>query len=297
MAHPLRVRINDLSFFTVFADCLNFSEAARQLHISQPALHVKIRKLSEQMDAVLYRRFGRQLRLTPQGELVARFGREMQAGAQALAQRLHHGAGSEPVVLAAGTGAYMYLLGVAVQRYLRGQRAPLRLLTLDRDQSIQALLSGKAQLAVAPADTLPAEITAQHIATVGQSLVLPRNHPLTRKREIRLHDLEGCRLVVPPAGQPHRAMLARLLQAAGVNWEVAVETSGWELIMRFVQMDAGLAVVNACCIPPKGLVSIPVPELPVLKFQLLRLRGGALGEDAKTLQDLLLAETAGWRNA
>jgi DNA-binding transcriptional LysR family regulator len=92
-------------------------------------------------------------------------------------------------------------------------------------------------------------------------------------------------------------MQARLLQSAGVRWEVAVETSGWELIMRFVQMGAGLAVVNACCVPPRGLVTIPVPELPVLNFQLLRLRGHTLGEDAGALQELLLAETASWRKS
>lgn len=114
MPHPLRIRVDDLAFFTTFADCLSFSKAARQLHISQPALHVKVRKLSEQLDTVLYRRFGRQLQLTPQGELVARFGRDMRSYAQGLAETLRTGASHEPVVLAAGTGAYMYLLGSAV---------------------------------------------------------------------------------------------------------------------------------------------------------------------------------------
>jgi len=51
-----RINLDALQSFAVFADCLNFSHAAQTLHISQPALHVKVRKLGEQLDRVLYRR-------------------------------------------------------------------------------------------------------------------------------------------------------------------------------------------------------------------------------------------------
>jgi LysR family transcriptional regulator, low CO2-responsive transcriptional regulator len=292
---PLRVRVDDLAFFTVFAECLSFSEAARQLHISQPALHVKIRKLSEQLDTVLYRRFGRQLRLTPHGELVARCAREMQSQAQSLVETLRTGSSHEPVVLGAGTGAYMYLLGAAVQRYLKEASVPLRLLTLDRDQAVQAVMEGKAHLAVTPLETLPGEAESEPLASVGQVLVIPRAHPLANRKKVSLKDLRGCRLVVPNPGQPHREMLGRMLQSAGVPWEIAVETAGWELMMRFVQLGVGVAIVNAYCMPPKGLIAVPIPELPRLNFQLLHLRGRGRDGEVGRLRGLLLEVTAGWR--
>ncbi|MFZ5890453.1 MAG: LysR family transcriptional regulator [Myxococcota bacterium] len=64
--------------FTEFAEHLNFTRAAKQLHISQPALHVQIRKLSEEVGRPLYRRTGRSLSLTPEGKRLAVFGREVQ---------------------------------------------------------------------------------------------------------------------------------------------------------------------------------------------------------------------------
>ena len=64
--------------------------------------------------------------------------------------------------------------------------------------------------------------------------------------------------MVPPAGRPHREMLARMLQSAGVNWEVAVEASGWELILQFVTLGVGVAVVTACCNISRALVAIPL---------------------------------------
>jgi len=45
--------------FVVFAEHLNFTRAAHQLHISQPALHVQIKKLSDAIGRPLYRRNGK----------------------------------------------------------------------------------------------------------------------------------------------------------------------------------------------------------------------------------------------
>ncbi len=57
--------------------------------------------------------------------------------------------------------------------------------------------------------------------------------------------------------------------AAGIRWEVAVEAVGWPLTLHFVQLGAGLAIVNAICRLPPGVVSRPVPALPSTHYWLL----------------------------
>src|SRR5262245_10235293 len=95
--------------FAVFAEQLNFTRAARELHISQPALHVKVRKLSEQLGVPLYVREGRHLALTPEGEAVGRLGRRIEQHVDALVGELR-GEGPLPVTLAAGEGAHLYVV-------------------------------------------------------------------------------------------------------------------------------------------------------------------------------------------
>ncbi|WP_433478061.1 helix-turn-helix domain-containing protein [Spirillospora sp. CA-142024] len=68
-----RLSTDALASFAVFADHLNFTRAAEELHISQPALHVKVQKLAENLGRPLYTRQGRRLTLTSTGEQVARF--------------------------------------------------------------------------------------------------------------------------------------------------------------------------------------------------------------------------------
>src|SRR4051812_10305242 len=108
------VSADALASFVVFADHLNFTRAAAELHISQPALHVKVRKLAQELGRPLYQRVGRRLVLTGDGEAVARFAR---AHDERLAHFLAEFAGvapGRPVVLAAGQGAFLYLLGDAI---------------------------------------------------------------------------------------------------------------------------------------------------------------------------------------
>ncbi|MEV6816381.1 LysR family transcriptional regulator [Micromonospora sp. NPDC051296] len=60
-----------LRSFAVFAEHRNFTSAAAVLHISQPSLHVKIRKLATALGVELYERDGRRLTLTAAGERLA----------------------------------------------------------------------------------------------------------------------------------------------------------------------------------------------------------------------------------
>lgn len=290
-----RINLDALQSFAVFAESMNFSTAAVILHISQPALHVKIRKLAEQLELPLYQRQGRKLELTVHGAAVARYGRDLHARTEGFLHLLHKGVDGQPVVMAAGEGAYLYLLGPALQRFLTKAKVPARLLTLDRDSALEAVRSGRAQLAVAPLETVPADMAAQAMTTVGQVLVVPRTHRLARRRTVRLKDLEGCKIVVPRAGGPHREMLARMLQSAGVGWEVAVEAGGWELMIQFVTLGVGVAVVNACCHIPRTLVAIPLAELPAMRFHVFHRKGEALDGEPGRLHALLLAHGDDWK--
>jgi DNA-binding transcriptional LysR family regulator len=282
----------------VFADTLNFSESARLLHISQPALHAKVRKLSEQLDARLYLRVGNALELTSAGEQVARHARELLMLNRRFARGLETGRDKPVVTLAAGEGAYLYLLGRALSQFSGPGASPhLQLLTRNRDESIQAVRAGQAQLGIAPLGTVPADLHAVRLTVVGQVLVVPRAHALALRKSVRLRDLKGAQLIVPPAGKPHRELLGRLLQAESVPWQPSLEANGWELMLRFAQLGFGLTVVNACCSIPKGLVGIPLNGYPPLEYHMFHSADRQPTEHVQRLVDALLAQGDHWQSA
>ena len=281
-----------LGAFAVFAEHLNFTRAARALHLSQPALHVQIGKLGAELGVPLYVRRGQRLELTADGRRVLAFAREMGERERAFRDVLRTGESLQPVVLAAGEGSFLYLLGPAIRAFTAAARSPLRLLTRDGAATIEAVLSGEAHLGVAPVDGAPAGLTVERLTDVAQVLVVPQAHPFARKRSVRLRDLAGARLVVPPSGRPHRAALAAALLAAGVAWEPAVEASGWEPTLHFVTLGVGIAVVNACCRLPRGLVARPLPELPSRTYSVIRRREAPLEGATADLRRAILAHGA-----
>src|SRR5262249_55638149 len=116
-----------LQAFGAFAERLSFTQAARALHLSQPALFVQIRKLSEEIGVPLYEKRGQKLSLTPAGERLLAYARESHERDSELLEELRTGERNSAVTLAAGEGAYLYLLS----KPLRESKARLRLLVRD----------------------------------------------------------------------------------------------------------------------------------------------------------------------
>src|SRR5688572_10957785 len=193
-----------LAAFVEFAEHLSFTRAAEKLHVTQPALFAQIKKLGEELGMPLYVRIGRRLELTAEGEAVARFGREQARATAAFLDELRYGSSRQPVVLAAGEGAFRYLLGDAIGAFVKSEIAPLALLTRDREGTIEALRSGVAHLGVTSLGSVPPDLDGDAIASARAIAVLPPKHALAKKRRLVPRDLAGERLILPPRGRPHR---------------------------------------------------------------------------------------------
>ncbi len=289
------MRSDWLDAFLVFSESMNFTRAAEALHISQPALHVKIKQLSAALERPLYRRVGRNLVLTEAGERVAVHAREQRERAVAFEESLRTGSERSPTILCAGAGAFLYLLGPAISRFSRTGGRPISLLTGDRDRTIASVASGRAHVGVTALNEHPKGLDVTTLTDVDQVLVVPLDHPLAGKPKVNLRDLAGADLVVPPPDRPHRIMLGRMLMDAGVDWHISVEANGWELMMHFVALGMGLAVVNGHCRPPPGLVARPLRDLPGIRYHVLTRPGMDRHAGAAALKALLHETADDWR--
>jgi DNA-binding transcriptional LysR family regulator len=271
-----------LRAFAAFADTLNFTRAARHVGLSQPALFERVKRLSDELGAPLYERVGKQLQLTERGERVAAHARDTLARAEAFARELRGEPAREAVTLAAGEGAFLYLLGPALTT-IADEGVTLRLLTLGAQSACEAVRAGDAQLAVGVLDLVPPGLVSRDVVRTQQCIALPRRHPLARRRTLRVADLAGQRLVLPPAGRSHRDFVGRAIAQHGHEVTLPIEADGWPLMLQFVALGLGLAVVNGICAPPTGVVLRPVPELGTVCYRLVTRRGGELSPAGERL--------------
>jgi LysR family transcriptional regulator, low CO2-responsive transcriptional regulator len=277
-----------LRSFVMFGETLSFTHAAKRLHISQPALHVQIRKLSESLATPLYERHGRALSLTAQGRKLLAYGREQQERENLLLDELKPGGAEGSVVLAAGEGTFLNLLSPALRAFQRTKQAKLRVLTRDRDQALAAVQLGEAHLAVTVVDEVPPSLVARRVARIGAAVVMPKAHRLAKKRTLSIRDLQGEPLIAPSPGRPLRESLARAWADAELTWSPAVEANGWELMMRFAELGMGMAIVNDFCQPPRGTVRRRLTGFGSVQYQLLRLRDRKPTPAALVLEQLIV---------
>jgi DNA-binding transcriptional LysR family regulator len=286
------IHSEQLRAFVAFGETLSFTRAAERLHISQPALHVQIRKLSEALRAVLYVRRGRGLELTAAGKQLLAFGRDQAERTSELLADLELQANGTTAVLAAGEGTFLYLLADALRAFQREPKRMLRVLTRDRDAAVAAVQLGEAHVAVTAIDDIPGDLIARRVARVGAAVIMPRGHRFARKRTVSVAALDGEPLIVPAQGRPLRAALASAWAAAGSRLTPAVEANGWQLMMCFAELGLGLAVVNDFCKPPRGTVMRPLSGLAPVHYQLLRRRDRRPGPTIEALEDAIMRHCA-----
>ena len=116
------VALDDLEALVVLAETLHFGRAADRLHVSQPALSKRIKRLEERIGGPLLVRGYRDVRLTEAGRLLAGRGRHLiqeSAATVALTQRAARG---EAGLLRIGFGIAT-ILGLVPDVLLRFRRA------------------------------------------------------------------------------------------------------------------------------------------------------------------------------
>ena len=136
------VELADLAAIVALADTLHFGRAAERLHVSQPALSKRIRKLEGRIGGPLLLRRYRDVRLTEAGRLLAEHGRGLLRESEATVTLSQRAARGEAGRLRVGFGIAS-ILGLLPPVLLRFRRAypavDLQLRDMSTPEQIQAL--------------------------------------------------------------------------------------------------------------------------------------------------------------
>ena len=270
-----QLRLDWLRAFLAVVETGGFTAAAARLHLSQPALHTQVKQLAA-WAGPLYRFEARKLRLTPRGQEVEVLARELLSAVDRFVARQAGGAAVTPV-LSAGRALQLYLLAQA----LRGWKGPLSLRTEDRAATAEAVRSGRAHMGLTTLLEPDPALESVQVLEIGQVAVVPDDDPLARRKRLRVRDLAGRPLILPPVDRAHRAALAAAL---GADLRVAVEVDGWELMTHYASLGLGLTVVNAYIPTPRGTLAIPILDLPQIRVHLIRRRGAPAIAEVTTLE-------------
>ncbi len=140
------VDFDDLQALLALSETLHFGRAADRLHVSQPALSKRLRRLEERIGGPLLIRGYRDVRLTDAGRLLATRGRHLVSEASAAIAVTQRAARGEAGLLRIGFGiaSIFGLLPDVLRRFRRAHPdVQLHLRDMSTPDQIDALVSGK----------------------------------------------------------------------------------------------------------------------------------------------------------
>lgn len=242
------MNVQHLRAFVAVVDHGSFSEAARVLGISQPAVTMQIQGLESDIGATLLDRHYRRIDLTEAGRVLLPHARrvlEQIRGAQEEIEALDDMVTGHLVIAASTTpGVYIVprILGSFIAAY---PEVGVTLFVGDSMQVAEAVESGAAQIGITGA-TVPG--TRVHFEEAGHDeLVLIRPVGWDDRTPVTLSQLSDVPWIMRESGSGTRQVTESLFAAHGVEADelrVVVELGAGEAIVCAVEGGLGYAIVS-----------------------------------------------------
>jgi LysR family transcriptional activator of glutamate synthase operon len=242
------MELRQLRYLVALAEELNFTRAAANEHVAQPALSQQIRRLEDEVGLALVERTTRHVTLTAAGELLVVRARRVLAELEAAGTELEALRGIDTGHVTIGAMHTMGPVDLSVALALFHERHPNVGLTV-REQSSEEMAE---MLRVDELDLAFLSVTERVEAhglglhqLVSEALVvlLPPNHPLGGRGEVRMADLADERFISFRAGARLRELLFAAGRQAGFEPRVTLESNESQRIRRLVARGLGVAIL------------------------------------------------------
>ncbi len=201
---------HELQVFVVAAELENFSAAAQELNLSQPAVTQRIRALEQRLGVRLFERQGRRVFLSELGAFLLPMAKDLLRRSNRLEEMISSLRGEVVGHLVVGcsttTGKYLLppLLARLIERY-PGVQATVRV--GSRKRVLELLVAHEVNLAFASAVIPHREIRYHKFLTDEVVLIAPIQHPWTQRVAIQPEELLQERLILrEPQSGTYQAM-------------------------------------------------------------------------------------------
>ena len=270
-SYDIDMELRHLRYFVAVGEEQHYGRAAARLRVAQPALSRQIQDLEREIGFQLFDRLPRGVRLNAAGRALledARLILQQVNEATIRAGRVARGLAGTLRVGFTESASWHGVVPASFLQFRQGQPdAELQLSPLSSLDQVQAVRSG--QLDAGYVFNMPrndAELDQVQVASQTLVLAVPKRHPLTKSRSLRLRDLTDAAFVWFPRRQSP-AYYDRLMQACSRGGlkapRIVQEAMDQATLLSLVACGLGVAFVSDAtrwrC--PKDVALRPVVDM------------------------------------
>ena len=242
----LPLNFNHLYYFYIVAKAGSFSDAARELNVSQSSISVQIRQFESYLGHKLFNRLKKGVELTESGAVVFQFSEEIFHDVDRIWNDLEAIERQIKGSLAIGTinsfGIYA-LPGLLKEFTASFPEVKVSVHFGSPRQLADMLQGGKVDIAIVSGSRRYAGLTAAPLRETKLFLVARPDHPLASRETVHPRELENHPFIGYEEESETRMMMDAFFRRMSLSIEYALESSNVATIKHMVMAGLGLSIL------------------------------------------------------
>jgi DNA-binding transcriptional LysR family regulator len=273
----------------------NVSRAAEALHLTQPALTARIQRLEKDLQARLFLRTPRGMKLTQAGEAYLPYAvraLENLADGRQVVNAVERG-GAGRLVLGAAPALSTYVLPAILRRFRVGHpRVRVAVRTGHSEEVLELVLREQVDLGLVRTLRHP-DIVSTPLYEDRLTLVCDPGHRFASRRTIRIEEIADEQLIQFDRESSYTALTDALFRDAGVRPQGEMELDNLDSAKKMVQEGFGVALLPRTAVVQElaaGLLAeVEISDAKPPRPQLVAIRRRDRGVPAGTVAAFLAA--------
>lgn len=257
------MNLRDLNYLVTLMELRHFGHAAEACFVSQPTLSTQIKKLEDELGVSLVERSSRKVLLTAVGVEIATRARSVLNEVNEMKELARRSLDPEAGTVRLGIFPTLapYLLPHVIPQVRKLFPRLTLLLTEDKTEALlQRLHDGRLDAAILALPQTDMHLHAAPMFVEHFLLALPENHPLGKRKRLRLADLKDQQLLLLEEGHCLRDQALAVCQLTQADEQSGFRATSLETLRQMVGSGVGITLLPALSVQP------PVATMPGLKL-------------------------------
>lgn len=234
----------------------NYTRAAEDLHVAQPALSKQMKRLEEEVDAKLFERSGRGIKLTAEGHTLLRECERILAAWGQARQSIQEVAslGHGHIRLITFVTFAFYLLPKFLVDFIRAYPS----LDIEIEQAInepvvQQVIERHYDAGIAVLPVGHPRLGELPLYVEESALIVNRKHPLYGRREIHASEVGEHLIITSSLNANYRSFLWRVFQNQDVQLKIRYVIHYYPVVINMVKAGLGAGLAPIVALDPSDL--------------------------------------------
>ncbi|MEK7683730.1 MAG: selenium metabolism-associated LysR family transcriptional regulator [Nitrospirota bacterium] len=239
-----------LKVFCTVAETKSFSKASEIIHLTQPAVSLLVQAIEETYETKLFDRASNTVTLTPAGEMLYRYAKEIlnlyAAAEKNIGEIIGFVKGSISVGASSTIGNYL-LPGVIAAFRKTHPKIKIHLLVGNTKRVVELLNAGNIDIGLVEGDVARQKMVVDKLVADELALIVPPLHPLAKKRNVSIFEITKEPFIFREEGSGTRQVIEKYLGKYSItpqNMMISMVLGSTEAIKESVENGIGIAIVS-----------------------------------------------------